>query len=518
MKTVTRSPSKIIAHMADKHCPRPQSAWVSGIKLIQPCGLGFALLLLLTAGKAYAIADPNELDTEEPFSFMQLLSEQGWHNMHEESWNVHGQASYVSQWKPSFPAAYTNLGGSPNSLLPQAERSNTGTVDFYAGIKAPWQGGEIYYAPEMVAEMAFSNLKGLGGSIQNGELQKSGAQNSSWYTSRFYLRQTLNLGGANSHAASGPLQLAGHMDSRRMVFSVGIMSVIDIFDKNSYAGDIRQQFMSMAFMTNAAYDFAADVHGYSSGAAAEWYQDNWAFRFAHFMPPQEPNGKPLSYQLFKYFGQQFELEHRHLLGDQPGAVRVLGYRNQEYMGKFSDAIAAFDKNPAQYNAASCNSYNYGSNKANAPDLCWARKTNIKMGIGLNLEQSLSQGVGVFLRGMYSDGQTEADSFTSADRSLSFGTLIDGERWQRNKDAIGVGYAFSWLSATHIAFLNQGGIDQFIGDGKINYNPEQVLELFYKYNVYKTAWLTLDYQHISNPGFNADRGPVDVYGVRAHFEF
>ncbi|MGD0960630.1 MAG: carbohydrate porin, partial [Methylomonas sp.] len=456
--------------------------------------LVICLLLLATAMNAFAISDPNELDIEEPFSIMRLLADQGWHFMDDENWNVHGQASVVSQWKPSFPAAYTNLGGGPNSLLPQAERSNTNTVDFYAGLRTPWRGGEIYYAPEMIAEDAFSNLKGLGGAIQNGELQKSGAQNSSWYTSRFYLRQTFNMGGAGEHAASGPLQLAGAFDSRRLVVSVGTMSIIDIFDKNAYAGDVRQQFVSMAFMTNAAYDFAADVHGYSTGAAAEFYHDAWAFRFGRFMPPQDPNGKPLSYRLFKYFGQQIEVEHRHAIGGQPGAIRVLAYRNQAFMGKFSDAVSAFNSNPAQYNAANCVSYNYGNTNAQAPDLCWARKTNVKMGAGLNMEQSLAHGLGVFLRGMYSDGQTEDDSFTSADRSLSYGTLLDGENWGRNKDAIGAGYAISWISAAHIAYLNMGGIDQFIGDGKINFRPEHVLELFYKLNVYKTAWLTFDYQH------------------------
>jgi hypothetical protein len=479
-----------------------------------------AVVFLLLAGedKAYPIADPNALDADEPFSIMQVLADHGLHDMENENWNVHGQASVVSQWKSAFPAAYTNLGGATNSLLPQAERSNTNTVDFYAGVRVPWQGGEIYYAPEMIAEVPFSDLKGLGGSIQNGELQKSGAQNSSWYTSRFYLRQTFNLGGDSQQVVSGPLQLAGAFDSRRLVVSIGTMSIIDIFDKNAYAGDVRQQFVSMAFMTNAAYDFAADLHGYSTGIAAEFYYDDWAFRFGHFMPPQQPNGKPLSYQLFKYFGQQIELEHRHVIADQPGVIRLLAYRNQEYMGKFSDAIAAYNANPAQYNAVSCTTYNYGSNDANVPDLCWARKTNIKMGIGLNMEQSVTQGVGMFMRGMYSDGLTEDDSYTSADHSLSFGALIDGERWRRNKDAIGAGYAFSWISAAHIAYLNMGGIDQFIGDGKINYSPEQVLDIFYKLNVYKTAWLTFDWQHISNPGFNADRGPVEVYGLRAHFEF
>jgi hypothetical protein len=32
------------------------------------------------------------------------------------------------------------------------------------------------------------------------------------------------------------------------------------------------------------------------------------------------------------------------------------------------------------------------------------------------------------------------------------------------------------------------------------------------------WLTGDYQHIANPGFNAARGPVNVFTVRIHGEF
>jgi len=34
----------------------------------------------------------------------------------------------------------------------------------------------------------------------------------------------------------------------------------------------------------------------------------------------------------------------------------------------------------------------------------------------------------------------------------------------------------------------------------------------------STWLSLDYQHLANPAYNADRGPVDIYGGRVHFEF
>ncbi|MGZ4959447.1 MAG: carbohydrate porin [Methylomonas sp.] len=447
---------------------------------------------------------------------MKLLAANGLHDFKDERWNAYGQATYISSWKPAFAAAYTNLNGSPHSLSAEAERSFTGTVTAYFGLNA-WDGGEIYLAPEMISELPLSDLKGLGGSIQNFELQKSGSVSATWYKSRFYLKQTFNFGGDNVRVDSGPLQLAGSFDSHRLVFTAGNLSILDIFDKNTYSGDLRQQFLNMAFLTHAAYDFAADARGYTVGLAAEYYFDDWAFRLGRFATPQNPNDLPLDFRLFKYYGDQAELEHRHVILTQPGAIRLLAYRNREHMGRFDDAIAAFQTDP-QHNATTCQSFNYDSANASSPDLCWARKGNVKMGIGLNVEQSLTEDIGVFLRGMYSDGKTEVYSYTSSDRSLSLGTLVNGRLWGRNKDALGIGYGSSWLSSIHIAYLGLGGIDGFIGDGKINYRPEQVVDIYYKLNLISSAWMTLDYQHISNPAYNADRGPVDVFGVRAHFEF
>ncbi|MCE1249873.1 MAG: carbohydrate porin, partial [Comamonadaceae bacterium] len=33
-----------------------------------------------------------------------------------------------------------------------------------------------------------------------------------------------------------------------------------------------------------------------------------------------------------------------------------------------------------------------------------------------------------------------------------------------------------------------------------------------------AWVSVDWQHVRNPGYNADRGPAQIASVRLHTEF
>ena len=175
------------------------------------------------------------------------------------------------------------------------------------------------------------------------------------------------------------------------------------------------------FSTYAAYDFASDARGYSYGGVGELHWDSWAARYGRITPPKQPNQLPIDFRLFKYYGDQLEVEHKHNLRGQEGMVRILAYRNHENMGRFSDAIAAFDANPEE-NASTCTGFNYGSQNAGAPDLCWARKPNVKKGIGAFAEQYIGHDIGVFGRGMYSDGKTEVDAYTSDDRSATLGVL------------------------------------------------------------------------------------------------
>src|SRR5881396_3472375 len=118
----------------------------------------------------------------------------------------------------------------------------------------------------------------------------------------------------------------------------------------------------------------------------------------------------------------------------------------------------------------------------------------------------------------SDGKTASYTFAEIDRSISAGVSVQGSAWARREDTLGVGVVRNELSRLHREYLAAGGLGVFIGDGRINYRPEAILETYYSMNVFKNAWVTFDFQHIRNPAYNADRGPVTVESLRVHIEF
>ena len=487
------------------------AATVRGRKLLS---ILCAAIVLFASVRASAQAAPPEGHEDDAFDVMNVLTQNRFHNIRDESWNAYGQFTYISSWKLPFHSPYQQ---EANSLLPGAERSFTGSFTLFFGARL-WHGGEAYFVPEVISERALSGLHGLGGAIQNFELQKTGSSTPQLYRARTYFRQTIGLGGDPIEKTSDPMQLGTVVDSHRLVFAVGNFTILDFFDKNSVTSDPRQTFFNMAFMTHASWDFPSDARGYSWGAVAELYWDDWAVRVGRVTPPRNPNELQIDFRIWKFYGDQLELEHDHVLLGEPGAVRLLGFQNRVDSARFDDAIAAFTADPGK-NAAACGTnYNYGSTNPTAPDLCWARKPNAKRGVGINVEQYVADEIGVFMRGMYADGHTEVDAFNSADRSLSFGALAKGALWHRPFDVAGVGAGMSWISAAHARYLAMGGVDGFIGDGRLRAGPESVVEAFYSVNLLKAIWLSADYQHIWNPGFNQDRGPVDIFGARVHAEF
>lgn len=446
---------------------------------------------------------------------MNVLARHGLHDLEHERFNVYGQVTHISSVKLPFSASYTNLNGSTNSLRTGREYSFTNSASLYFGL-ALWRGAEFYWVPEMISERPLSDLKGLGGAIQNFELQKSGGTAPTFYNSRIYLRQTIDLGGKELPRSSDPLQLGTVVKRHRLVISVGKFSILDWMDKNTFAGDLRRQFLNMAFLTYAAYDFAADARGYAWGGVIEYYNEDWVIRLGRTTPPKHPNQLQIDFDLRKVHGDQLEIEHTHQVGGKPGAIRLLGYRNRENMGRFDDALSAYRRDPS-LNAVNCQDFNYGSANSGAPDLCWVRKPNLKLGIGLNVEQQITSDLGLFLRAMVSDGRSEVYSYTSTDRSLAFGLLTNGSLWRRRNDQLGFGVAASWISKSHANYLNAGGVDGFIGDGRISRAAERVSDVFYSLNVYGPTWVTADYQAIVNPAFNAARGPAHIVAGRFHAE-
>jgi len=476
--------------------------------------------MLCASGRAGAQAPaPPAAHEETAFDFMNVLSQQNLHDLANERWNAYGQFTYMTVFKVPFQAPYTNANGSTNSFITDYERSFAATFSLFLGVKL-WTGGELYVTPEMIAERALSDLKGLGGATEIFELQKVGSETPSLYRARLFLRQTFDLGGSSIPLDSNPLQLGATVSERRLVLTAGNYSVLDVFDKNNVTWDPRQTFFNEAFMADSSYDFPADARGYTVGVAAELYFDHWVARLGRFLPPKNPNEQSLDFRFWERYGDSLEIEHDHVVWGLPGAIRILGYRNHVFSGRFDDAIAAYEANPLQ-NAGDCpsESYSYGSKNFSAPDLCWVRRGNVKLGIGVNAEQFVARDIGIFLRAMYSDGQSEVDAYDSADRDLSFGAVAKGSLWRRPFDVTGIGLSFSSVSAIHARYLAMGGVDGFIGDGHLRQATEGLLDVFYSMNIGKAIWLAADFQLLWNPGYNADRaGPIQMPGVKIHAEF
>ena len=166
-------------------------------------GVGLVARVLFASTPASAQAAPPAAHEDSAFDFMNLLTQNGLHDIKDESWNAYGQFTYISSWHPGFSAAYTNANGSANSLVPSAERSYTTTATLFFGLRL-WKGAEFYVVPEFVAELPFSQLRGIGGAIQNFELQKTGSTTGQLYRSRTYLRQTIGFGGERVAKDSQP--------------------------------------------------------------------------------------------------------------------------------------------------------------------------------------------------------------------------------------------------------------------------------------------------------------------------
>src|ERR1700693_290183 len=152
------------------------------------------------------------------------------------------------------------------------------------------------------------------------------------------------------------------------------------------------------------------------------------------------------------------------------------------------------------------------------DITQTRKDRFKEGLVVNLEQAISDDLGAFARFSYNDGRNEIMSFTDIDRSGLVGLSLKGTGWRRPDDTVGVAAVINALSSAHARFLEAGGVGILIGDGKLNYGTEDILEAYYRFQVVKALSLTADYQFIVNPAYNRDRGPVSVLGLRAHIEF
>jgi len=408
-----------------------------------------------------------------------------------DRWEIHGQSTYLGQGYPAFRAPYTGT----NSLTPARQYQATWSNSLYLNARL-WEGGEVYYNPELLQGFGLSDTVGLAG-FSSGEAQKSNFPYPHYNTSRLYVRQTFGFGGEQEELASGQLQLPGKVDVNRLTLQAGKFSVGDIFDGNAYAKDTRKDFINWSIWAPGAFDYAADKLGLTYGMTAELNQKNWALRGGYFLMGAVSNSNNFDTQVFRRGQYVAELETRYTLFSRPGKLRTIGWVSSAFSGSYRDTL---------------------DNPALNLDIALTRTGRPKYGYVFNVEQSVTDDIGLFGRWSWNNGKTEIMSFTDIDASLSGGTSIKGTKWGRPDDVIGIGGAINALSRDHRDFIAAGGLGPLIGDGQLNYRKERILETYYAYALNKQITLTADYQFVTNPAYNADRGPVHVFSGRLHGEF
>ncbi|MBD1386974.1 carbohydrate porin [Mucilaginibacter rigui] len=410
-----------------------------------------------------------------------------------QRFNLHFQQTIITQYKPGFNAPYTGN----NSLLTGEETQTSLTTTLFGGARL-WKGMEAYFNPEMSGGSGLSKTLGIAG-FPNGETFRVGGAEPKIYIARLYFTQNFEWGNDKEYINDDVNQLAGWKSKRYFKVTVGKFGMADFFDGNEFSHDARSQFMNWSLMDNAAWDYPANTRGYVLGGIAEFGQPTWALRFGFTATTTTANGAIWDQRVSRANTQSLEYEKRYALGGQKGTLRLLAFRNNGKMGVYRDAI---NQNPTAPDVDATQAYG-----------------RHKYGFGISADQYLTNDFGVFAKASYNDGKTETWAFTEIDRSLSLGAVLKGTSWKRKDDELGLAFVGNGISEDHKDYLAAGGYGFIIGDGQLNYSPELVAEVYYKLNAYQhKLWLSPDYQFIANPAYNHDRGPVNVFSLRAHVEF
>jgi hypothetical protein len=409
---------------------------------------------------------------------------------------ISGQANFIRQQHSAFDASYSG----PNSFLPGREHATSRVLTLYTGFRITRQL-EILTDVESAGGAGLSSALGIAG-FTNVDVVRNPTLGEAPYVSRVMLHYTIPLSKEITEATRNPLSLASTVPVRRLELRAGKMGTVDFFDLNSVGSDSHLQFMNWAIVNNGAYDYAADTRGYTYGLVAELYARTWAVRFGEMLMPAVANGIQLDWNISRARGENYEFEyHTAFFPNRASVVRGLAFVNHANMGNYREAIDG-----------------YLSGKDAVPDVTlYRRQGRVKYGFGLNAEQELTPLWRAFGRLGWNDGANESFAYTEIDRTAEVGSDFRGKPWRRPEDKIGAAFVANGISGDHRRYLALGGLGFILGDGALNYGLERIFETYYTAHVWRGISFAFDYQYVTNPGYNRDRGPTPVMSFRVHIE-
>ena len=408
-----------------------------------------------------------------------------------------GQANFIFQTHPPFHSDYRG----PHSLSSNYEKATSRVMTFYTGVRLN-NSTEILIDIEEAGGAALTEGFGLAGNtdldiVRNPLLSKEP------YLGRGMIHKVFALSKDKVENQRSFLSLFEELPRRRLEVRFGKFSMPDFFDINSVGSDTHFQFINWTTDNNGAYDYAADTRGYTVGVTADYEDRNWGFRFAEALMPKVANGIDLVWKPWQVHAENFEYELRHgIIPKKSGVVRLLAYTNYANMGIYRQAVANFQADPTS-----------------TPDIT-AHPWHVtrKYGFGVNLEQTLTRYMTAFARFGWDNGKTESFAYTEVDQTFAEGLGANGAWWHRKQDRAGVAFVSNAIKKDHQTYLADGGLGFLLGDGKLNYGRENIVETYYTIHAWRGIYVGPGLQHIVDPGYNRDRGPVLVPSFRAHVEF
>jgi hypothetical protein len=407
-----------------------------------------------------------------------------------------GQANFIFQTHPDFRALYSGT----HSLSPNYEKGTSRVITFYSGVRLN-NSLEFLVDLEEAGGSALSQGFGLAGNtdldiVRNPLLSKAP------YLGRGMIHKVFAFSKDKVENQRNAFSLFEELPRRRLELRFGKFSMPDFFDLNSVGSDTKFQFINWTTDNNGAYDYAADTRGYTVGLTADYEDRNWGFRFGEALMPKIANGIDLVWKPWQAHAENFEYELRHgVIPRKSGVVRLLAYTNYANMGIYREQVIQ------------------AADQGTMPDIT-AHPWHItrKFGFGINIEQNLTRYLTAFARFGWDNGKTESFAYTEVDQTLAEGIGANGSWWHRKQDRAGIAFVSNAIKKDHQNYLASGGLGFLLGDGHLNYGRENIFEAYYTAHVWRGIYVAPGVQHINNPGYNRDRGPVIVPSFRAHVEF
>jgi high affinity Mn2+ porin len=419
---------------------------------------------------------------------------------HHVEWDrlwLSGQANFISQYHPTFTSPYEGK----NSLSPQAQDASSRVLTLFTGWRAT-------STTEFLCDVQETGGHGLGEALGvagffNLDVVRNPTLSKAPYIARLMWHQIIPLGHKMVAADRNPFNLFRELPEHRMELRFGKFSMADFFDVNTFGSDTNLQFMNWTVDNNGAYDYAADTRGFTFAALLEYHAPHMVVRFAEGLMPKVANGINLDADMSRARAENIEVElDGRVLGEKPGIVRFLSYVNHANMGIYSQAVD-----------------NFLTGKTPTPEITnhplW---TTVKYGFGINFEQPFNGWIGLFGRWGWNEGQHESFAYTEVDQTWQIGVGANGARWRRTYDRTGLVFVSNGISKDHQKYLAYGGYGFLLGDGKLNYGRENIIESYYTLHLWRGIFPATGVQYMVNPGYNRDRGPVIVPTLRLNLEF